>query len=124
MQHSETMGDALRALVTNLSIQNRGAVPSLTIGGDAALFTFSVYQPAAESADQISDGAIAVAVNALRTLCGSDWNPTEVLLPRAGPADQEPYRRHFQAPVRFNQESAAIVLPARDLKLPLLVPIR
>ena len=96
------------ALVSNLNIQNRGAVPSLTISGDTALFTFSVYQPA-ESADQISDGAIAVAVNALRALCGADWNPTEVLLPRAAPADQEPYRRHFRAPVWFNQESATIV---------------
>jgi AraC-like DNA-binding protein len=115
MQQSETVGDAMRALVSNLSIQNRGAVPSLTISGDTALFTFSVYQPEAESADQISDGSLAVAVNALRALCGSEWNPTEVLLPRATPADQEPYRRHFRAPVRFNQESATIVFSASDL---------
>jgi AraC-like DNA-binding protein len=117
MQQSETVGDAMRALVSNLSIQNRGAVPSLTIRGDTALFTFSVYQPKAESADQISDGSLAVAVNALRALCGADWNPTEVLLPRASPVDQEPYRRHFRAPVRFNQESAIIVFPIRDLDI-------
>jgi AraC-like DNA-binding protein len=115
MQHSETVGDALRALVSNLSIQNRGAVPSLNISRDAALFTYLVYQSDAESADQISDGAIAVTVNALRTLCGSDWNPVEVLLPRAAPTDVEPYWRHYRAPVRFNQEIAAIVLPAHDL---------
>jgi AraC-like DNA-binding protein len=115
MQHSETVGDAMQALVSNLSIQNRGAVPGLTIIGDMALFTFSVYQPEAESADQISDGSIAVAVNAVRALCGSDWNPAEVLLPRVAPADQEPYRRHFRAPVRFNQETAVIVFPTRDL---------
>jgi AraC-like DNA-binding protein len=118
MQHSETVGDALRALVSNLSIQNRGAVPSLTISGDLALFTFSVYQPDAESADQISDGAIAVSVNALRTLRGADWDPAEVLLPRTAPVDAEPYRRHFRVPVRFDQESAAIVFPAQDLKRP------
>src|SRR5215218_4216287 len=105
----------MQALVSNLSIQNRGAVPGLTIVGDMALFTFSVYQPEAESADQISDGSIAVAVNAVRALCGSDWNPAEVLLPRAAPADQEPYRRHFRAPVRFDQEVATVVFPARDL---------
>jgi AraC-like DNA-binding protein len=115
MQHSETVGDAMRALVSNLSIQNRGAVPALTISGDTALFTFSVYQPDIESADQISDGALAAAANALRALCGSDWNPTEVLLPRAAPAHQEPYRRHFRALVRFNQESATIVFPTQDL---------
>jgi AraC-like DNA-binding protein len=116
MQHSETVGDAMRALVSSLSIQNRGAVPSLIVRGDMALFTFSVYQPEAESADQISDGAIAVSVNSLRALCGSDWSPSEVLLPRAAPADQASYRRHFLAPVRFNQESAIVVFPARDLE--------
>jgi AraC-like DNA-binding protein len=115
MQHSETLGDAVRALVSNLSIQNRGAVPSLTIIREMALFTFSVYQPEAESADQISDGSLAVAVNALRALCGVDWHPTEVLLPRTAPVDQEPYWRHFRAPVRFNQETAVIVFPTRDL---------
>jgi AraC-like DNA-binding protein len=36
---------------------------------------------------------------------------------RAAPADQALYRRHFRAPVRFNQESASIVFPARDLDL-------
>ena len=115
MQHSENVGDAMRALVSNLSIQNRGSVPSLTIIDDTALFTFSIYQPKAESADQISDGSLAVAVNALRALRGPDWNPTEVLLPRVAPADQEPYRRHFRAPVRFNQETAVIVFRASDL---------
>jgi len=117
MQHSETVGDALHALVTNLSIQNRGAVPSLMISGEVALFTFSVYQSEAESADQISDGSLAVAVNALRALCGADWNPTEVLLPRAAPMDHEPFRRHFRAPVRFDQESATVVFPTRDLAI-------
>lgn len=119
MQHSETVGDAMRALVSNLSIQNRGAVPSLTVAGDTALFTFSVYQPKAESSDQISDGSLAVAVNALRALCGPNWSPIEVLLPRVAPADLEPYRRHFRAPVRFNQETAVIVFQASDLNCPI-----
>jgi AraC-like DNA-binding protein len=115
MQHSATVGDALQALVSSLSIQNRGAVPALAIIGDTALFTYSVYQHDIESADQISDGSIAVAVNALRALCGIRWNPAEVLLPRVTPADSEPYRRHFRAPVRFNQETAGIVMPVSDL---------
>jgi AraC-like DNA-binding protein len=119
MQHSDTVGESLHSLVSHLSIQNRGAVPSLTVSGDTALFSYSVYQSDVESADQISDGAIACAVNALRTLCGADWNPAEVLLPRVRPADQEPFRRHFRAPVRFDQESATIAFPSLDLGLPI-----
>jgi AraC-like DNA-binding protein len=116
MQHSETVGDALRALVSNLSIQNRGSVPSLSIKGDTALFTFSVYQLETESVDQITDGSLAVAVTALRAVCGGEWSPVEVLLPRAAPADAEPFRRHFGAPVRFNQEVATLILASGDLE--------
>src|SRR5690349_3042663 len=36
MQHSETVGDAMRGLVSNLSIQNRGAVPLLSVKGETA----------------------------------------------------------------------------------------
>ncbi len=117
MQHSDTVGDAIQALVGNLSIQNRNSVPSLAIVADTALFTFSVYQAEAESTDQISDGSLAVAVNAIRALCGAQWNPSEVLLPRRAPADVRPYQRHFRAPVRFNEEGAVVVFPARDLDL-------
>ncbi len=115
MLHCDTVGAALQGLVANLSIQNRGAVPGLAIKGDTALFSYEVYQPETESTDQIADGALACAVNALRALLGPDWAPREVLLPRAAPADPEPFRRHFRAPVRFDQELAALVFPAACL---------
>src|SRR4051794_7917387 len=55
MLHSDTMGDALRVLVANLSLHDRAVVPSLMISDGTALLSFSVYQPKAESAEQISD---------------------------------------------------------------------
>lgn len=116
MQHSETLGDAMHTLVSSLSILNRGSVPSLTISGDTVLLAFSVYLRETESVHQITDGFLAVAVNALRAVCGSEWRPIEVLLPRAAPADSEPFRRHFGAPVRFNQEIATLVFASRDLE--------
>jgi AraC-like DNA-binding protein len=115
MQHSETVGAALEALVSNLSVQDRAVVASLSVSDGVALLTYVAYQPESASAEQITDAALAVAVNALRTLCGSEWHPTEVLVPRTVPAETEPYRRHFKAPVRFNQESATLVVPAADL---------
>ena len=116
MLHSETFGDALRGLVAHLSVQDRVIVPSLDVAGDTAVFSHAVYQPGMESADQITDGAIACAVNAIRALLGADWAPAEVLLARGQPADTEPYRRHFRAPVRFDQEIAALVFPSRCLE--------
>ena len=116
MQHSHTVGDAVRALVSNLSIQDRVVVPSLTTSDGTALFTFAVYQAEAGARTRSRWRACRDRQHP-RTLCGSDWSPAEVLLPRAAPADQAPYRRHFRAPVRFNQESAILVFPARDLDL-------
>jgi AraC-like DNA-binding protein len=92
-------------------------VPSLTISDGTALLSFATYQAESTSTEQICDAALGVTVNILRTLCGSGWNPGEVLVSRAAPADQAPYRHHFRAPVRFNQESASIVFPAHDLDL-------
>jgi AraC-like DNA-binding protein len=117
MLHSETLGAALRSLVADLSVQDRVVVPSLEVEGNKAVLSYAVYQPGMESADQITDGAIACTVNAIRALLGADWAPMEVLLPRGQPSDTEPYRRHFRAPVRFDQEMAALVFPSRCLEL-------
>ena len=117
MQHSETVGDALHALVSHLSLHDRAVVPSLTLSDGMALLTFATYQATSNSVEQVLDAALGVTVNILRTVCGSNWNPTEVLVSRVAPAGAEPYRRHFRAPVRFNQESASLVFPARDLDL-------
>jgi AraC-like DNA-binding protein len=117
MLHSDTFGDALRSLVAYLSVQDRVTVPSLEVEDDTAVLSFATYQPATESADQISDGAIACAVNAIRAVLGEDWAPTEVLLPRSRPTDAQPYRRHFRAPVRFDSEVAALTIPTRSLTL-------
>ncbi|GEO13754.1 AraC family transcriptional regulator [Microvirga aerophila] len=116
MQHSETVGAALDGLVSNLAVQDRAVVASLTVSESMVLLTYAAYQPQTESAEQITDASLAIALNALRTLCGADWRPTEVLVPRTAPADPEPYRRHFRAPVRFSQESATLVFSAKDLK--------
>ena len=44
-----------------------------------------------------------------------DAVPDEVLLPRHPTADLGPYRRVFRAPVRFDQETAALAFPTRWL---------
>jgi AraC-like DNA-binding protein len=60
--------------------------------------------------------ALATVTNILRGLCGAEWAPLEVLLPRSAPRDTAPYAGFFRAPVRFDQEVAALVFPAELLK--------
>ncbi len=58
---------------------------------------------------QLSDGALAAALRVICELCGTNLEP---------PADLEPYRRVFRAPIRFNEEAAALVFPAQWLDMP------
>jgi AraC-like DNA-binding protein len=116
MRHAETVGHALQALQRHLRVQNRGAVIRLDVDCDLAILSYLPYEPSAGSAAQHSEGALATTVNALRALCGSEWTPSELLLARTAPADLEPYRRFFRAPIRFDQETAALVLSAHWLK--------
>src|SRR5919107_2061746 len=115
MQHSPTVGDALHSFVRHLHVQDRGAVPLLSVNGDVAVLSYAIYEPGIESAEQISDAAIATILNLMRGLCGPEWRPADILLPRSSPVDLTPYRRLFGAPVRFDEETAALVFPARWL---------
>ncbi|ANY82025.1 hypothetical protein BB934_24005 [Microvirga ossetica] len=115
LQHSPTVGDALSALVRHLHLHDRGGAPTLAIDGDVVTLGYAVYEPGVESPEQIADCAMAVAANIMRTLCGPDWVPDEVLLPRHPSVDLGAYWRVFQAPVRFDQETAAVVFPTRWL---------
>lgn len=112
MQHSRTVGDALGSLVRHFHLQDRGAAPLLSVDGEVAMLAYAVYDPGIESADQISDAAIATCLAVMRALCGPEWIPAEVLLPRCAPSDPFAYGRLFGAPVRFNEEVAALVFPA------------
>jgi hypothetical protein len=51
----------------------------------------------------------------MQDLCGPNWRPTEVRLPFRKPVDTEAYRRIFKAPLRFDEEQAALVFPTRWL---------
>src|SRR5215218_7647310 len=112
MSASETLGSALQALETHLKIQNRGAVVHMAVESGVAVMTFAPYEPMGKGAGYICEGGLATAVRMVRELCFPDWAPTEVLIPRREPADAGPYRRFFRAPVRFNEETAAVVFPA------------
>lgn len=115
LQHSPTVGEALSAFVKHLHLHDRGAAPTLFVCGDVVALGYAIYEQGVGSPEQISDATMAVATNIIRTLCGSDWVPDEVLLPRHPPADPGAYRRFFRAPVRFDQETAALVFPTRWL---------
>jgi len=103
---------ALNELVANLDLHDRGATCFLDIAGNNAILGYEVYAHGVAGIDQISDCAIAVGWNIMRTLCGPAWLPCEVRLRHEYPPDIEPYRRYFRAPLKFNAEHSSLVFPA------------
>lgn len=116
MPPSQTVGKALQNLLWHLRQYDPDTAPILTVSGGMAALTYAVQNSDIESADQIADGAIATVLNIMRTLCGSDWAPAEVLPPRPPPLDPGPFERLFRAPVRFEARTAALIFPAFWLK--------
>ncbi|KMO41167.1 transcriptional regulator [Methylobacterium tarhaniae] len=119
LRHSETIGDALCALETHYDLLNRGALIAVTSEDAVATLRYSPYDPEAEGIPLHCERAIAALTNVLRSLCGPNWSPDEVLLPRLEPPDTGPYRRFFRCSVRFEQEIAALVFPTRVLRHPI-----
>ncbi|MFO1394513.1 MAG: AraC family transcriptional regulator [Steroidobacteraceae bacterium] len=116
LDHAESVGDALRAMVLHLHVHDRGAVLSLTpVERDQVRLAYLIFHSGTPGAVQMTDAALAIMTAVLRQLCGAKWRPTEVLLPRRRPAQVAPYRAHFQAPMRFDSPFAALVFPASDL---------
>lgn len=118
-RHSADVGSALRGMILHIQVHDRGAIPTLTVEGERALLGYAIYQPGVEGTRQIYDAAIAIVRNVLRTLCGPGWRPLEVAFSSSKPADIEPYRHLFQAPLRFDSERAALVFSAACLRQPL-----
>ncbi|MEJ1156700.1 AraC family transcriptional regulator [Prosthecomicrobium sp. N25] len=119
MRCCDTIGEALQGIEDHLWVQNRGAICTIQRSKDIALLSFTPYDPTMSGVEMVAEGGLAVAVGAIRELIDPNWSPLEVLLPRRPPRDPAPYLDVFRAPVRYNQEIAAIVFPASMMTLPL-----
>ena len=116
MQNSPDVGVALRNLLLHLHLQDRGAVPTLSVRDGVVALGYAIYQAGVVRSDQIYDAAIALGFNILRALCGSHWTPTEILFSHSKPDDLGPYRRFFRSQLRFDAEQTAIVFPSKWLE--------
>jgi len=119
VQLAPDLGTALCDLMLHFHLHDRGAIPSLWEFDGRAMFGYTLYCPGVPGTEHIYDTALAISRNVLSELAGKEWKIAEVHLFREPPADKEPFRRHFRAPLRFGAEHAAIVFPAADLARPL-----
>jgi len=116
---SPDLGSALRNIILYLHLHDRGAIPFLSASNDCAMLSYVVYQPDIPGTAVIYDLTMAISCNILRTLAGPNWKATQVRLCRPPPADTEPYREFFQAPVHFRTEHSELVFATSWLDFPL-----
>lgn len=114
LPHAPDVGTALRSLVLNLHLHDRGAAPLLSLEGEWAVLSYLIYRQG-EGIDQVNDASMAICLNIMRSLCGPSWLPSEVWFAHRQPEDIAPFRRCFQAPLRFNRAQTALVFPVKWL---------
>jgi len=109
LRSSANVGTALNSLVNYLDLHDQGGMATLTTSGNTALFGYIINQVNIGAADQIYDMSMVISCKVMRSLCGENWNPEEVLLTHNKPSDLLPYKKFFQAPIRFNSEKSALI---------------
>ncbi len=115
VKYSPDVETALRSLVRFFRHHTRGARATLTLEGQLAYFGYQIDQPGTEGMDQVGDGALAVMLNIMQSLCRPGWKPSQVTFAHRKPADVEPFRQFFRAPLLFDAEQNALVFLAEWL---------
>ncbi len=116
---SKDLASALRNIILYLHLHDRGAIPTLSVGGERAAFGYVIYEPEHLGTEIIYDGALLILCNILKELAGPGWEPVEVCLTRLTPAAIGPYRQSFRTRLRFGAEQNAVVFDAGWLNHPL-----
>lgn len=121
MPFTRTVRSALYALRSHLHLHDRGGALVVTEQASALVeLAYIVFRPNTPGAGQIGDGALAILLLLLRSLCGRTWKPVGVTIAHRRPSDARPYRRFFNSPVSFDAPRSAMVVPAAllDRQLP------
>jgi hypothetical protein len=74
--------------------------------------------PGVAGADQVRFGALAIAANVLRGLCGAGFRLQEIDFAHRAPPDVSLFPSFFGAPVRFDAERSALFFEASGLAPP------
>jgi AraC-like DNA-binding protein len=129
-RHAPDVGTAVQRLVRHFHLHAKGVEVRLVVDGGQALFSYAIAEEGVHAVDQAGDGAVAVQLNIMRELCGSDFKPISAWFVRPPPENLKPYRDFFQVRLRFHAPTYGLEfssswltrrLPATDEELSKLV---
>jgi AraC-like DNA-binding protein len=93
-----------------LKVHNQSAATSLDIEGQWAYIRHRVTESGVDSVRQHNEYGMAVVLNTVRLMVGSEWGPQEVQFAHQSPAETTEHHRIFGAPVLFGRASNALVV--------------
>jgi AraC-like DNA-binding protein len=112
--NSPTMGAAFENGARFLKVHNQGANLSFTMEGERAYLRHRLEDPDVDSSRQQNECSMAVILNTLRLMAGSQWTPQEVQFTHGAPVCSSEHLRVFGAPVSFGCPANAFIME-RDL---------
>ena len=116
---SETAGEALQKFAVNFSLHNNAAILSVASSGGYARFGYAIIEQGMRDTRPFQLGAVTMALNVLRELCGPGFQPAAATFASRAPSDLRPVHGFFRAPVRFDSEESAVIFERRWLDRPL-----
>ncbi len=109
VQSAPDLRSALDIAARHYQVHNPDAAVAIVEEGSFVTFRYTILRKEIDASAQILDEAMAIAFNVMRTLCGQNWLPNEVLFAHARPPDLAPFRQFFRAALRFDQDQTALV---------------
>jgi AraC-like DNA-binding protein len=103
------VGQGLQRLVEQFNLHDGAATMAVVTAGQYTRFVYAIAEHGLTDTRQIQLGAITIAFNVLRDLCGNGWRPAAVTLACRSPANPRACQKFFRAPVRFDSDESALV---------------
>ncbi|MCW3150769.1 AraC family transcriptional regulator [Stutzerimonas stutzeri] len=116
LMSSRTLKEGLQRLVRYQRIIAEGADLDFQPCAQGFALTLTIHGDRLPPARQSSEASLAGCLTFCRWLSGKPLQPLEVCFQGAAPADLEPYRLQFQAPLRFEARQYALVFARADLE--------
>lgn len=115
---SDSAGEALQKLCDHYTLQATASILSVVTSGTYARLAFAVVHPGMNGTRQFQVGAMTVALNMLRELCGPGFLPTVVTFACRSPSSPKSLHAFFRAPLQFDSDESAVVFERHWLDRP------
>jgi DNA-binding NarL/FixJ family response regulator/AraC-like DNA-binding protein len=113
VRSSATLGEGMQRLARHYPVLSEAAGVEILPAPGGSRLRFEFIQPMRHRVEFTLAAAVLIA----RQSTGTEWSPLDVRFAHSPPADVEPLRRFFKAPVSFGCATNDLLISREDLQL-------